>query len=232
VARPRSQPAGASRQVKAAYPPVLSPRALSAVVRASFTASLCELILTAAGDLADHANQIRTAQVREGTPHPACVQRGPSQSVGANCGAFVCVCVDRSHPSCSCLRLRSPRPFCSWRFSAPCSSGSCPHCAVARVGRAAVRQTNRNIACASRAVFRSTRKIAEPRNMAEQQPRVPPYEVKTRRCTIHAGRYRWDIRERGKTVQSSSESFETRDEAAAAGQAELANLVEKGRIGR
>jgi hypothetical protein len=65
-----------------------------------------------------------------------------------------------------------------------------------------------------------------------KQARIPPYEVTTRRCTIHAGRYRWDIPEHGKTVQSSSESFETRDEAAAAGRAELANLVRAGRIGR
>ena len=64
-----------------------------------------------------------------------------------------------------------------------------------------------------------------------KQAGVPPYEVKIRRCTIHVGRYRWDIREHGKTVQSSSESFETRKEAVAAGRAELANLVRTGRIG-
>ena len=32
-----------------------------------------------------------------------------------------------------------------------------------------------------------------------KQPGVPPYEVKTRRCTIHPGRYRWDIWEPSKS---------------------------------
>jgi hypothetical protein len=65
-----------------------------------------------------------------------------------------------------------------------------------------------------------------------KQAGVPPYQVTTRRCTIHVGRYRWDLREHGKVMQSSSESFETRDEAAAAGRKELATLVRVGRIGR
>ena len=65
-----------------------------------------------------------------------------------------------------------------------------------------------------------------------KQAGVPPYEVKTRRCPLYAGRYRWDIREHGKTVQSSSDSFENREEAAASGRAALANLVRVGRIGR
>ena len=60
----------------------------------------------------------------------------------------------------------------------------------------------------------------------------PPYEVKTRRCTIHAGRYRWDIRERGEPVQSSMESFATREEAEAAGHAEMEKLVKTRRIGQ
>ena len=64
-----------------------------------------------------------------------------------------------------------------------------------------------------------------------KQAGVPPYQVTTRRCTIHVGRYRWDIREHGKAVQSSSESFETRDVAAAAGRDELAKLVRAGRVG-
>jgi hypothetical protein len=45
-------------------------------------------------------------------------------------------------------------------------------------------------------------------------PPVPPvYELKTRRCTIHVGRFRWDILENGKPIESSAESFLTRREA-------------------
>jgi hypothetical protein len=39
-------------------------------------------------------------------------------------------------------------------------------------------------------------------------PQSPqPYDLVTRPCTIHAGRFRWDIRENGIPVQSSMESF-------------------------
>jgi hypothetical protein len=60
-------------------------------------------------------------------------------------------------------------------------------------------------------------------SMADPAPPVP-YEVKTRRCTIHAGRYRWDIWAHGKRAQSSTDSFATREEATAAGHAELEKL--------
>jgi hypothetical protein len=36
-----------------------------------------------------------------------------------------------------------------------------------------------------------------------------PYDLVTRPCTIHAGRFRWDIRENGRPVQSSMEAFAT-----------------------
>jgi hypothetical protein len=36
-----------------------------------------------------------------------------------------------------------------------------------------------------------------------------PYDLVTRPCTIHAGRFRWDIRENGRSIQSSMESFAT-----------------------
>jgi hypothetical protein len=62
--------------------------------------------------------------------------------------------------------------------------------------------------------------------MAAQNP--PPYAIKTRRCTIHAGRFRWDILERGKPVQSSEESYATRHEAEVAGRAEMAKLTKPG----
>src|SRR6266576_5729176 len=37
-----------------------------------------------------------------------------------------------------------------------------------------------------------------------------PYDLVTRPCTIHAGRFRWDIRENGRPIQSSIESFASR----------------------
>ena len=60
-------------------------------------------------------------------------------------------------------------------------------------------------------------------SMADPTPPVP-YEVKTRRCTIHAGRYRWDIWVHGQRAESSTDSFASREEAAAAGHAELEKL--------
>jgi hypothetical protein len=53
----------------------------------------------------------------------------------------------------------------------------------------------------------------------------PPPSVRIRRCSIHAGRYRWDIIEGGRPVASASESFATKDEAEAAGFDELAKLA-------
>jgi hypothetical protein len=61
-----------------------------------------------------------------------------------------------------------------------------------------------------------------PRRMVIQRP--PPYGLKTRRCTIHAGHFRWDILERGKAVQSSAESYVTRHDAEVAGRAETERL--------
>jgi hypothetical protein len=52
----------------------------------------------------------------------------------------------------------------------------------------------------------------------------PPYGLKTRRCTIHAGRFRWDILERGKAVQLSAGSYVTRHDAEVAGGAEMERL--------
>jgi len=66
--------------------------------------------------------------------------------------------------------------------------------------------------------------------MGDQVP--PPYAVKVRRCTIHAGRYRWDIHENGRPVQSSADSFATEHEAEASGLIEMEGLISKPRIGR
>src|SRR5882672_4062163 len=52
-----------------------------------------------------------------------------------------------------------------------------------------------------------------------------PYDLGTRACTIHAGRVRWDIRENGRPVQSSMESFATDQEAHADGRHELEKII-------
>ena len=52
-----------------------------------------------------------------------------------------------------------------------------------------------------------------------------PYDLVTRPCTIHAGRFRWDIRENGRPIQSSIESFATEQEAHADGRHELEKLI-------
>ena len=52
-----------------------------------------------------------------------------------------------------------------------------------------------------------------------------PYDLVTRLCTIHAGRFRWDIRENGRPIQSSIESFATEQEAHADGRHELEKLI-------
>jgi hypothetical protein len=56
----------------------------------------------------------------------------------------------------------------------------------------------------------------------------PLYGVKARPCTIHPGRFRWDILEDGRAVQSSPESFATKREAEANGFAEIERLFTAG----
>jgi hypothetical protein len=58
--------------------------------------------------------------------------------------------------------------------------------------------------------------------MSDAQPSLT---VRVRRCTIHAGRFRWDILENGAPLESASESFATRAEAEAAGRAELEKMA-------
>ena len=58
-------------------------------------------------------------------------------------------------------------------------------------------------------------------------PSQASYELKVRRCTIHAGRYRWDILENGKPLQSSPDSFATRREAQKAGLVVMRRLTVK-----
>src|SRR5258705_6483771 len=56
------------------------------------------------------------------------------------------------------------------------------------------------------------------------------YDLVTWPCTIHAGRFRWDIRENGRTVQSSMESFATDQQAHADGRHELEKLIQVSRL--
>jgi hypothetical protein len=75
---------------------------------------------------------------------------------------------------------------------------------------------------------------------AERQARMsgklpPPYSLRVRSCTIHAGRLRWDIHEHGyehgRPIQSSLDSFATDQEAEADGLAEMEKLGSARRSG-
>src|SRR5258708_7060647 len=57
-----------------------------------------------------------------------------------------------------------------------------------------------------------------------------PYDLVTRPCTIHAGRFRWDIRENGTPIRSSMESFTTEHEAHADGRHELEKVIQVSRL--
>jgi hypothetical protein len=66
--------------------------------------------------------------------------------------------------------------------------------------------------------------------MTDQAP--PPYELVIRACTIHAGRYRWDIRQVGTPIQSSMESFASPQEAHTDGRQVIERLTQVSRLGR
>jgi hypothetical protein len=63
-------------------------------------------------------------------------------------------------------------------------------------------------------------------------PTPPPYELVVRACTIHAGHYRWEIRQIGTLVQTSMESFATARQAHADGWQVIGKLMEIPRSGR
>jgi hypothetical protein len=63
-------------------------------------------------------------------------------------------------------------------------------------------------------------------------PTPPPYELVVRACTIHAGRYRWDIRQSGTPVQSSMESFASPQEADTVGRQVIEKLMQVAGLGR
>jgi hypothetical protein len=71
-------------------------------------------------------------------------------------------------------------------------------------------------------------RIAAMERLDLQSPQ--PYDLVTRPCTIHAGRLRWDIRENGRPIQSSMESFATEQEAHADGPHELEKLIQVSRL--
>jgi hypothetical protein len=52
-----------------------------------------------------------------------------------------------------------------------------------------------------------------------------PYAVSTRPCTIHAGRFRWDIMYFGTPILSSPDSFPTELDALNAGTREIGKLA-------
>ena len=66
--------------------------------------------------------------------------------------------------------------------------------------------------------------------MADAFP--PKYELTTRLCTIHSGRYRWVITGNGKPVQTSSSSFETPAMAHTDGDVTLEKLIRSSMIGQ
>jgi hypothetical protein len=54
---------------------------------------------------------------------------------------------------------------------------------------------------------------------------APPFSMRVRSCTLHPGRYRWDISQLGRPILSSEDSFATEIEAEADGLVELAKLA-------
>jgi hypothetical protein len=66
--------------------------------------------------------------------------------------------------------------------------------------------------------------------MSDQNP--PANELVVRACTIHAGRYRWEIRQIGTPIQSSMESFATAQEAHMDGRQVIEKLMQVSRLGR
>jgi hypothetical protein len=82
--------------------------------------------------------------------------------------------------------------------------------------------------------------IRQPRALAVVQSRPhiasmattfpPAYELTTRPCTIHAGRYRWVITANGKPVSTSGDSFETPELARMDGLIAFERLIHSSRI--
>jgi hypothetical protein len=61
--------------------------------------------------------------------------------------------------------------------------------------------------------------------MPTQSP--PPYELKTRPCTIRRNQFRWEVWSGGRPLLISHESYRSQSEAEAEGRIELQRLTEK-----
>src|ERR1700682_6668910 len=59
-------------------------------------------------------------------------------------------------------------------------------------------------------IERSRARITALQRLSGMAQSPQPYDLVTRPCTIHAGCFRWDLRENGRPIQSSLESFATR----------------------
>jgi hypothetical protein len=58
------------------------------------------------------------------------------------------------------------------------------------------------------------------------KPMPPTYELSTRPCTIHAGRFQWEIRQSGAPIQTSADSFLAEQQAREDGLRELERLAQ------
>ena len=82
-----------------------------------------------------------------------------------------------------------------------------------------------------RAAHRALAAVQSRPHIAGMATTFPPaYELTTRPCTIHAGRYRWVITGNGKPVQTSADSFETPELAHMDGRIAFEKLVQSSRI--
>src|SRR5512132_76272 len=98
---------------------------------------------------------------------------------------------------------------------------------------------SRQLRC-PRARLDGSTQLRQPRALAVVQSRPhiasmattfpPAYELTTRPCTIHAGRFRWVITANGKPVSTSADSFETPELAHMDGRTALERLVQSSRI--
>jgi hypothetical protein len=125
-------------------------------------------------------------------------------------------------------RPRQPLPHPAWRMSA----AGCAHYQSASMDRRpAARSHCIRPSCQPPGVqgWRLRPKNSEPccwlfrfSWMSDELP--PSLRVRVRRCTIHAGRFRWDIVEGTRAIQSAPNSYPTREEAGAAGRQEMERL--------
>ena len=77
-----------------------------------------------------------------------------------------------------------------------------------------------------KAAYRALAAVQSRPHIAGMATTFPPaYELTTRPCTIHAGRYRWVITGNGQPVQTSADLFETSELAHMDGRIAFEKLV-------